>query len=100
MDWSQRRLTFEAPDEDTFPALSLARAVGKTGGLLPAVFNAANEVAVAGFLDRRMRFLGIMEVVEAVVQGFRDNGPVRDLEQVLEADRWARKTADGLVNQN
>ncbi|MCL4352737.1 MAG: 1-deoxy-D-xylulose-5-phosphate reductoisomerase [Firmicutes bacterium] len=100
MDWSGRQLTFESPDEETFPALSLARAVGKAGGLLPAVFNAANEVAVAGFLDSRIRFLGIMEVVEAVVQRFRDNGRVRDLEQILEADRWARKAADGLVNQS
>src|SRR5712691_3235944 len=57
-------LEFHAPDLDTFPLLALARDAGERGGTYPCAYNAANEVAVAAFLDRRLPFLGIAEVVE------------------------------------
>ncbi|MBC7104398.1 MAG: 1-deoxy-D-xylulose-5-phosphate reductoisomerase, partial [Firmicutes bacterium] len=89
-------LTFEAPDEERFPALRLAREAGKTGGTLPAVLNAANEVAVAAFLDRRLPFTGIVEVVARVMDRHRPV-PRPALEDVLAADRWARHQAELLV---
>ncbi|MHB1610982.1 MAG: 1-deoxy-D-xylulose-5-phosphate reductoisomerase [Sulfobacillus sp.] len=97
LDWKDRQLTFEEPDHQTFHALSLARQVGLAGGLMPAVMNAANEMAVAAFLDHQISFLGIMEVVESVVEQFSENVAVKDLEQVLEADSWGRRTAQSLV---
>jgi 1-deoxy-D-xylulose-5-phosphate reductoisomerase len=85
-------LTFEEPDPERFPALALARRAGEVGGTLPAVFNAANEVAVAGFCDGRLTFPQISETVARVMAAHQ---PVRhpSLEQILEADRWARAAA-------
>jgi 1-deoxy-D-xylulose-5-phosphate reductoisomerase len=83
-------LTFEEPDADRFPALSLARRAGEVGGTLPAVLNAANEVAVDGFVNGRISFPGISETVKRTM----DQHKVVDhptLEQVLDADTWARK---------
>ncbi len=85
-------LTFEAPDPERFPALNLARRAGETGGTLPAVLNAANEVAVEAFCQRRIRFPGISETVARVMDRHQ---PVAhpDLPQILEADAWARAAA-------
>ncbi len=85
-------LTFEEPDAERFPALALARRAGEVGGTLPAVFNAANEVAVAGFCDGRLSFPQISETVARVMAAHQPvNQP--SLEQILAADRWARAAA-------
>ena len=68
MDLVGRRLDFEAPDEDAFPCLPLAREAGRAGGTAPAVLNAANEVAVAAFLAERIGFMDIPRVVEAALE--------------------------------
>ncbi|MGE4431746.1 MAG: 1-deoxy-D-xylulose-5-phosphate reductoisomerase [Sphingobium sp.] len=86
------RLDFEAPDEARFPALRLARQAGEAGGALPAVLNAANEVAVAAFLDRRIGFLDISAIVERVLSGYSSNRPAI-IADVLDADRRAREAA-------
>lgn len=90
------RLEFEAPRTADFPALDLARWAGEEGGTLPAVLNAANEVAVAAFLEERCGFPGIWRLVERVM---REHGNVRtpDMETILEADRWARVRAEELL---
>ncbi|TLD68223.1 1-deoxy-D-xylulose-5-phosphate reductoisomerase [Phragmitibacter flavus] len=85
-------LHFEAPRVDVFPALRLAREAGEAGGTLPAVLNAANEVAVEAFLQGRIKFPGIWELVERVMQA-HDQVAHPDLETILEADRWAREKA-------
>jgi 1-deoxy-D-xylulose-5-phosphate reductoisomerase len=82
-------LVFEAPDLETFPLLALAREAGERGGTYPCVFNAANEVAVAAFLDGRLPFLEIAAVVaDALARA--DCAPARDLAELLEVDRAAR----------
>jgi 1-deoxy-D-xylulose-5-phosphate reductoisomerase len=86
-------LEFHAPDEETFPLLRLAREAGERGGAHPAAFNAANEVAVAAFLDGRLPFLAIADVVERVL-GREDLAPARDLEELVEVDRIARSHAE------
>jgi 1-deoxy-D-xylulose-5-phosphate reductoisomerase len=90
------RLEFFAPRYDDFPALNLARRAGETGGTLPAVMNAANEVAVAAFLDRQVRFPEIWRIVEDVMNR---HTPVAhpDLDGILAADQWARAQAQGCV---
>jgi 1-deoxy-D-xylulose-5-phosphate reductoisomerase len=90
------RLEFFTPRYDDFPALNLARRAGETGGTLPAVMNAANEVAVAGFLDRQVRFPDIWKIVQEVMNR---HTPVAhpDLDAILEADQWARGEAQGYV---
>ncbi len=86
------RLTFEEPDFERFPCLGLAQAAGRTGGTMPAVLNAANEVAVAAFLSRRLNFAGIAGVIESVLQQ-HEAGPVKSLSDALAADAWAREHA-------
>jgi 1-deoxy-D-xylulose-5-phosphate reductoisomerase len=85
-------LHFEAPDPGRFPALRLAREAGMTGGTLPAVLNAANEIAVPAFLEGRIPFPAIWETVEAVMQRHTtvSHPP---LEEILRADAWARVDA-------
>jgi 1-deoxy-D-xylulose-5-phosphate reductoisomerase len=85
-------LTFEEPDADRFPSLELARRAGDTCGTLPAVFNAANEVAVEAFVNRQIPFPQIAETVRRTMEAHQ----VREhptLEQILEADAWARREA-------
>jgi 1-deoxy-D-xylulose-5-phosphate reductoisomerase len=86
-------LEFHAPDLETFPLLALARRAGEEGGTAPCVFNAANEVAVAAFLEGRLPFLGIAEVV-AETLGASDAAPARDLDDVIAADAEARRHAE------
>jgi len=90
------KLEFFTPRYADFPALTLARRAGDSGGTLPAVMNAANEVAVAAFLDRQVRFPNIWEIVEKVMDR---HTPVAhpDLDAILQADRWARTAAAGYV---
>src|SRR6266850_1041358 len=89
-------LEFSTPRYDDFPALSLARRAGETGGTLPAVMNAANEIAAAAFLDRKVLFPEIWRMVEQVMN---QHTPVAhpDLDAILGADQWARAQAQGCV---
>jgi 1-deoxy-D-xylulose-5-phosphate reductoisomerase len=87
-------LEFEPPDLVTFRCLALAREAGVAGGTAPCVLNAANEVAVRGFLDGRIGFLDIAGVVEDALAQVPPE-PVESLEQVLDADRRARSAAAG-----
>ena len=82
-------LEFGAPDLDTFPMLALARAAGERGGTFPCAYNAANEVAVAAFLERRIGFLDIPVLVEDVLARV-EGAPARDLDELRRADREAR----------
>ena len=85
-------LTFEQPDLDRFPALKLARRAGETGGTLPAVLNAANEVAVDAFCARKITFDKIPDLVSRTMDRHQTiSHPT--LDQILEADNWARTTA-------
>jgi len=86
------RLSFEDPDVKRFPCLGLAQSAAREGGTMPAVLNAANEVAVAAFLDRRLNFAGIAAVIECVLQQ-HERGPVTSLADALAADAWARERA-------
>jgi 1-deoxy-D-xylulose-5-phosphate reductoisomerase len=99
VDWSQAHTwTFEPLDTGAFPAVSLARQVGITGGTAPAAYNAANEECVAAFLAGLLPFAGIIDTVAQVVS--EQGGSGRDgvtLEDVLAADRWARKRARELT---
>jgi len=85
-------LSFEPVDYEKFPALELGFAVAEAGGTLGAVFNAANEVAVDRFLHEQIAYLDIYKTVRSVVDK-HSNITQPSLEQVLEADRWARETA-------
>jgi 1-deoxy-D-xylulose-5-phosphate reductoisomerase len=91
-------LTFERPDSGRFPSLRLAREALALGGLAPTVLNAANEVAVAAFLARRIGFLDIARVVEDVLADTSNfGGPVESLQQVHGADGEARRRAGEIV---
>jgi 1-deoxy-D-xylulose-5-phosphate reductoisomerase len=89
-------LGFEPPDHVRFPSLTLARAAARAGGTAPTVLNAANEVAVQAFLDRRLNFVGISTVIDKVLQRL-DASPVKALGDVLEADAAARSLAVTLI---
>ncbi len=93
------KLEFAIPRYDDFPALNLARRAGETGGALPAVMNASNEIAVAAFLNRQIRFPQIWETVAQVMDRHR---PVAhpDLDAILAADLWARAEATAAIGKN
>ena len=100
LDFSQlSRLDFATPRYDDFPALNLARAAGAAGGTLPAILNAANEVAVAAFLDNRLSFPGIWHLVEKVMNRHTSVADA-SLDAILAADQWAREQAAALVGNN
>ena len=90
------RLDFEAPDLDRFPALGLAMAALAEGGAGPAVLSAANEVAVASFLDKRIGFLDIAAIGGKTLESFDPSAP-STLEEVLEIDREARRVAQDIA---
>lgn len=90
-------LTFEAPDLDKFPSLRIAREAGIAGATYPTVLSAADEVAVDAFMHGKLTFLGIPRLVETVLAQHNPQ-PVRDLQAVLEADRWAREEAERLLS--
>jgi 1-deoxy-D-xylulose-5-phosphate reductoisomerase len=87
-------LEFELPDAARFPLLGLARRAGEQGGTYPCAFNAANEVAVAAFLDGRIRFTEIASLVEDALAAV-DGAPVRDVGELVDADEEARRLAQG-----
>ena len=94
LDFSQGLvLEFEPPDLETFPLLALARRAGEQGGTFPCAFNAANEVAVAAFLEGRLSFLGIAATVEETLAAV-EGEPARDLADLIEADQAARRLAE------
>ncbi len=85
-------LTFREPDHQKYPCMQLAYAVGKAGGSMPAVLNAANEQAVALFLDEKIRFLDIPRCIEWVCDRHQnDNRANPTLDDILAADKWARQ---------
>jgi 1-deoxy-D-xylulose-5-phosphate reductoisomerase len=86
-------LEFEPVDDEAFPMLGLARRAGELGGTHPCVFNAANEVAVAAFLDGRLPFLGVAEVVERTLDA-ANGSPARDLDELVAVDAEARRLAE------
>ena len=112
-DWSQASTwEFEPVDHDAFPAIGIARRAGESGGTAPAVFNAADEACVGAFLDGRLPYLGILEVVAAVLdehlrqdsgEQTRDHGNraatggVLTVDDVIAADSWARDRAEQLI---
>ncbi len=97
LDFSKlSKLEFYTPRYDDFPALKLARQAGETGGTLPAVMNAANEVAVAAFLDRKVSFPSISQIVEEVMNRHTSVAHP-DLDAILRADQWARAGAARFV---
>ena len=85
--------TFEEPRDDLFRCLPLAVEAGRAGGAYPVVLNAANEVAVEAFLERRVGFLQIAEVIEDVLDNLPDFGTMHDLEAISGVDAWAREEA-------
>jgi 1-deoxy-D-xylulose-5-phosphate reductoisomerase len=89
---------FEPLDDEAFPAVRLARAVGSRGGTYPAVYNASNEECVSAFLAGRIGFLDIVDTVERVVGSYVPQGEP-DLAGVLAADAWARARARELVSR-
>jgi 1-deoxy-D-xylulose-5-phosphate reductoisomerase len=98
IDWpGLGAVTFERPDTRTFRCLELAYRAGRAGGTYPAVLNAANEVAVGAFLDRRLRFLDIPAVIERLLEEHDSVDPT--LEGVLGADDWARQRAAEVIGE-
>ncbi|MBN9192662.1 1-deoxy-D-xylulose-5-phosphate reductoisomerase [Microbacterium sp.] len=98
LDWTAAASwTFEPLDEDAFPAVALAKRVGRAGGTYPAVFNAANEEAVDAFHEGRLSFLGIVDVVARVVDA-HDAPSALTRESLAEAERWARDAADRVIS--
>jgi 1-deoxy-D-xylulose-5-phosphate reductoisomerase len=93
LDFTALTLQFEAPDVETFPMLQLARQAGEEGGTAPCAFNAANEVAVAAFLEGRLPFLGIADVVADALDR-ADTTAAHDLDDLVDADRRARDLAE------
>ncbi|MEM7759888.1 MAG: 1-deoxy-D-xylulose-5-phosphate reductoisomerase [Cyanobacteria bacterium P01_A01_bin.40] len=97
-DWQQLDLvkagdlTFREPDHQKYPCMQLAYAAGRAGGLMPAVLNAANEQAVALFLNQKIGFLDIPRLIEAVCDRFSSQNTANpSLEDILAADQWARQ---------
>ena len=99
IDWARSsRLDFEPPDLDAFPCLGLAYAAGRAGGTAPAWLNAANEVAVAAFLEGALRWSDIAEVIDETLGRHDGTDPV-DADVVIEADRKARELARRAVER-
>jgi 1-deoxy-D-xylulose-5-phosphate reductoisomerase len=93
------QLTFEAPDLDRFPCLRLARDAGKIGGTMTAVLNAANEVAVEAFLGHLITFKAIPELINEVMNIHSPKTGKLDLDEILDADSWARDCTRQLINR-
>jgi 1-deoxy-D-xylulose-5-phosphate reductoisomerase len=98
MDWSTASTWEFLPlDEVAFPAVRLARAAGEAGGVRPAIYNAANEEAVAAFVAGRLKFRGIVDVVARTLDDAPDLGAPTCVEDVLAAEKWAREHARGVI---
>ena len=102
IDWSKSHTwNFSPIDNERYPAIDLARRCGELGGGLPAIFNAANEVAVDAFLAGKIKFTAIIEIVEQVVQAHGSNTPttIRDIADVSALEQSARSKADSLIKE-
>ncbi|MCX6446870.1 MAG: 1-deoxy-D-xylulose-5-phosphate reductoisomerase [Actinobacteria bacterium] len=102
IDWSKSHTwNFSPIDNEKYPAIELAKRCGELDGGLPAVYNAANEVAVAAFLAQRIKFTAIIELVEQVVQSFGSNTPttIRDISDVSAIEQSARMKAEELIKE-
>lgn len=98
LDWSTASTWEFAPlDHEAFPAVRLARAAGEAGGVVPALFNAANEEAVAAFLAGRLPFPGIVQTIARTLDQAPDLGVPTCVEDVLAAEKWAREHARGAI---
>ncbi|WP_460496251.1 1-deoxy-D-xylulose-5-phosphate reductoisomerase [Glycomyces tarimensis] len=98
VDWTKAcDWHFEPLDRAAFPAVDLAKEAGRAGGVMPALYNAANEEAVAAFRDGRLPFLGIVDTVAAVLDAAPEFGRPESVADVLEAESWARGSARQLV---
>jgi 1-deoxy-D-xylulose-5-phosphate reductoisomerase len=99
LDWSTASTWEFAPlDEVAFPAVRLARLAGESGGVVPALFNAANEEAVAAFVAGRLSFRGIVDLVARTLDDAPDLGAPTCVEDVLAAEKWAREHARGVIS--
>jgi 1-deoxy-D-xylulose-5-phosphate reductoisomerase len=99
LDWSAASTWEFAPlDEEAFPAVRLARAAGEAGGVVPALYNAANEEAVAAFVAGRLSFRGIVDLVARTLDDAPDLGAPTCVEDVLAAEKWAREHARGVIS--
>jgi 1-deoxy-D-xylulose-5-phosphate reductoisomerase len=92
-------LDFQPLDEERYPCFHLALEAARQGGTFPAVLSAADEVAVNAFLEGKVRFTGIYQVVEKVLSEHQPR-PGKDVEELLEADRWAARRAAAIVEEN
>jgi 1-deoxy-D-xylulose-5-phosphate reductoisomerase len=100
IDWSQpASWTFEPLDNEAFPAVELAKEAGRAGGTTPAVFNAANEEAVAAFVAGQLPFLAIVDTVAEVVGSHQNLMNIRTLADVRDAEDWARGRVHELVEK-
>jgi len=91
-------LHFESPDLERFPCISLAYRALRTGGTLPAAMNAANETAVQAFIEERVSFPDIAQIIKSVMDEHRTTD-VKDLDTVVDADRSARAAAHAAIAQ-
>jgi 1-deoxy-D-xylulose-5-phosphate reductoisomerase len=99
IDWTTPHTwTFEPLDDEAFPAVELAKQVGRAGGSYPAVFNASNEQAVLAFHAGRVGYLDIVDTVQRVVEAHEPQGQLT-LESLAEAERWARAAADTIIDR-
>jgi 1-deoxy-D-xylulose-5-phosphate reductoisomerase len=89
--------SFEEPRDDVFRCLPLAVDAGRAGGPYPVALNAANEVAVRAFLDGRIRFLRIADVIEEVLEAVPDFGMMQSMEAIVAVDCWARDETERRV---
>jgi len=97
LDWTKAASwTFEPLDDEAFPSVDLAKAVGRAGATFPAVYNAANEQAVTAFHEGRLTFLGIVDTISRVVDAHEPPSALT-VETLAEAESWARRTADALI---
>jgi 1-deoxy-D-xylulose-5-phosphate reductoisomerase len=98
VDWTRAHTWELYPlDDEAFPAVALAKAVGRAGQCRPAIYNAANEECVAGFTEGRLPFLAIVDTVASVVDEAPEFGEPGTVEDVLAAEAWARSRARQLI---
>jgi 1-deoxy-D-xylulose-5-phosphate reductoisomerase len=98
LDWTTSGTWEFAPlDDEAFPAVALARSAGEAGGVVPALYNAANEEAVAAFLAGRLSFRGIVDLVARTLDDAPDLGAPTTVDDVLAAEKWAREHARGVI---
>ena len=95
--WNYGKLTFCQPDTKRFPCLRLAYEALEGGGTLPAILNAANEIAVEAFLNRGITFIDIAHVIEKTLDAANPQ-TLTSLDDALEADRWAREKAESCIH--